>query len=101
MILEVAILSVRFGQGAEFEKAFREAQRIISAARGYVSHQLQRCMEKPDRYVLLVKWRSLEDHTQGFRGSPEYSEWKKRLHHFYDPFPPTVEHYLEVFSADV
>ena len=100
MILEVAILNVRSGQGAEFEKAFHEAQRIISASRGYVSHQLQRCIEKPDQYVLLVKWRSLEDHTQGFRGSPEYSEWKKCLHHFYDPFP-TVEHYVEVFTAVV
>ena len=98
MILELAILNVRTGREAEFERAFGEAQGIISAARGYLSHELQRCMEKPGQYVLLVRWQTLEDHTQGFRGSPGYSEWKKRLHHFYDPFP-TVEHYVEVHSS--
>ncbi|MGH6933009.1 MAG: antibiotic biosynthesis monooxygenase family protein [Dongiaceae bacterium] len=46
----------------------------------------------PDRYVLLVRWRRLEDHTEGFRQSPRYQDWRALLHHFYDPFP-TVEHY--------
>jgi heme-degrading monooxygenase HmoA len=59
---------------------------------GYVSHELQRCLETPDRYMLLVRWQQLEDHTVGFRQSPEYQQWKLLLHHFYDPFP-TVEHY--------
>ena len=95
VILEVAVLNIRPGKSAEFEAAFRDAQGIISSARGYISHELQRCVETRDRYVLLVRWQTLEDHTQGFRGSPEYSEWKKRLHHFYDPFP-TVEHYVQV-----
>ena len=60
--------------------------------KGYISHQLQRCIEKENRYILLVNWETLEDHTVGFRSSDEYQEWKKLLHHFYDPFP-TVEHY--------
>jgi heme-degrading monooxygenase HmoA len=50
-------------------------------------------MERPSTYLLLVRWRTLEDHTQGFRGSPQYQEWKRLLHHFYDPFP-TVEHFV-------
>ena len=98
MILEVAILNVRTGQEAAFEAAFRDAQSIIAAANGYISHELKRCIEKPGQYVLLVTWETLEDHTQGFRGSPAYSEWKKRLHHFYDPFP-VVEHYADVSSS--
>ena len=63
---------------------------------GYVSHQLQRCVEVPNRYVLLVNWETLEAHTVGFHGLPEYQDWKRLLHHFYDPFP-TVEHYESVF----
>ena len=59
---------------------------------GYISHQIQRCLEKENRYILLVHWEKLEDHTLGFRGSEQYKQWKKLLHHFYDPFP-TVEHY--------
>jgi heme-degrading monooxygenase HmoA len=95
MILEVAILNVRPGEGARFEETFAQAQSIIASMPGYLAHELQRCMEAGDRYVLLVQWRSLEDHTEGFRGSPQYQEWKRVLHPFYDPFP-TVEHYERV-----
>lgn len=92
MILEVAILDVRTGQEAQFEAAFKKAAPIIASMHGYVSHQLQRCLEQRSRYILLVNWETLEDHTVGFRGSDAYQAWKKRLHHFYDPFP-RVEHY--------
>jgi len=99
MILELASLNVRSGAGNAFERAFEQAQGILSSMPGYVSHQLQRCLETPNRYVLLVEWQALEDHTVGFRESEQYQEWKRLLHHFYDPFP-TVEHYERVFAAD-
>lgn len=92
MILELAILNVRVGLEREFEAAFRQASSIITSMPGYISHQLQRCIELPSRYALLVNWTSIEAHTIGFRGSPEYQRWKQLLHHFYDPFP-TVQHY--------
>lgn len=95
MILEVAILNVIPGREAEFEDAFRQAQRIISTMTGYRSHDLRRCVEAAHRYILLVHWDKLEDHTTGFRGSSGYQEWKQLLHHFYDPFP-AVEHYTAV-----
>jgi heme-degrading monooxygenase HmoA len=92
MVLEVAHLDVKPGQSAAFESAFSEAQTIIASMPGYRRHELQRCVETPDRYLLLVWWDTLESHTLGFRGSPEYQRWKTLLHHFYDPFP-VVEHY--------
>ena len=98
MILEVAILDVIDGQENEFQAAFDKAAPIISSITGYISHQLQRCMEKQNRFILLVHWESLEAHTIGFRRSDEYREWKRLLHHFYDPFP-TVEHYELVHDA--
>lgn len=94
MILEVAILDVIPGQESDFQRSFAKAQRIISAMPGYISHELKRCIEKPSRFILLVNWESLEDHTVGFRGSPQYQEWKALLHHYYDPFPE-VEHYAD------
>ncbi len=97
MILEVAILNVRAGEEKAFEAAFDKAQEIISIMDGYVSHQLQNCIEKPNRYILFVNWQTLEDHTIGFRTSKEYQEWKTLLHHFYEPFPE-VEHYKCVYS---
>ena len=95
MILEVAVLDVRPGESEAFEAAFRQAQAIIASMPGYRSHQLQRCVENADRYLLLVEWDTLEAHTVGFRRSAEYQRWKALLHHFYDPFP-TVEHYVRV-----
>jgi heme-degrading monooxygenase HmoA len=95
MILEIAILSVRAGEATDFESAFQRAQQIIASMPGYLSHELLQCLEVENRYVLLVRWRALEDHTEGFRKSDEYQEWKRLLHHFYDPFP-TVEHYVAV-----
>ena len=98
MILEVAVLDVKSGQEADFEAAFAQAQTIIAGMNGYISHELQNCLEVDGRYILLVRWETLEDHTVGFRQSPEYQEWKALLHHFYDPFP-TVEHYRPVLSG--
>jgi len=97
MILEIATLDIKPGQEAEFERDFDIASKIISESVGYMEHELQRCIEKPNRYVLLVRWETLSDHTEGFRKSVPYLEWKKLLHHYYDPFP-TVEHYSIIGS---
>ncbi|WP_413166115.1 antibiotic biosynthesis monooxygenase family protein [Capilliphycus salinus ALCB114379] len=95
MILEVAILEIKPGLAEEFEAAFKVASTLIASIPGYISHELQRCLETKNRYILLVRWEQLEDHTIGFRQSPNYQEWRSLLHHFYDPFP-RVEHYESV-----
>ena len=97
MILELAVLNVIPERRADFESSFEIAQEIISAADGYLGHQLQQCLENPNRYILLVRWSKLEDHTIGFRKSSSYLKWKNLLHHYYDPFP-VVEHYSLKFE---
>ena len=97
MILELAILNVRAGEETSFEKDFAAASKYISSIAGYLSHELHRCIETPNRYVLLARWTHLEAHTEGFRGSPQYVEWKRMLHRYYEPFP-TVEHYVSVYN---
>jgi len=92
MVLEHAVLQVVPGKEDAFEEAFSVASNIIARSRGFRSLSLSRCVEEESRYLLLVEWESLEDHVEGFRGSPPYQEWKGLLHHFYDPFP-TVDHY--------
>jgi heme-degrading monooxygenase HmoA len=99
MILEIAPLHIRQGQSLEFEKAFLMAQHIIAATPGHISHELQRCLERRDEYVLLVQWESVEAHEVGFRTSPHYQEWKRLLHHFYEPFP-IVSHYERVTGSE-
>lgn len=97
MILEVAILDVIPGQEPQFHADFQQAQHILSSMPGYLEHELQRCLEKPSRHLLLVRWRTLDDHVVGFRQSAQYQQWKQLLHHYYDPFP-VVEHYESLFS---
>lgn len=99
MILELVTLNIRQGERTEFEMAFSEAQSIIASMPGYVSHQLQRCVEVENQYLLLVNWETLEYHTEGFRRSGQYQQWKDQLHHFYDPFP-LVFHYEAVFGSE-
>lgn len=100
MILEVATLDIVPGREAEFERAFAEARGIIAASAGFLGLELRRCQEVRHRYLLLVRWASLEDHTVGFRQSEPYQRWKALLHHFYDPFP-TVHHYELTDSVTV
>jgi heme-degrading monooxygenase HmoA len=99
MVTELALLDVLPGREDEFEAAFHEAKGIISSMTGFKSLDLQRCLENPSRYFLLVVWERLEDHTEGFRGSPDYEEWRRLLHHFYEPFP-TVEHFQLVTRTE-
>ena len=106
MVLEHAVLQVVPGQEAAFEEAFATAKAVIAGATGFRTLRLCRCVEDVSRYLLLVEWDALEDHTEGFRKSPAYEEWrslpyqewKRLLHHFYDPFP-TVDHYDEPIVA--
>jgi heme-degrading monooxygenase HmoA len=92
MILEHALLQVRPGMEGQFEAAMREALPLIKATPGFLKLEVRPCIEAKGKYLLLVAWANLEAHTQGFRGSERYGEWKQRLHHFYEP-PPLVEHY--------
>jgi heme-degrading monooxygenase HmoA len=96
MVLEHAILPVRPGREVEFEKAFALAKPLISGIPGFVGLSVSRSVESPNQYLLLVEWDSIEAHTEGFRGSPEYDQWRALLHPFYDPFP-IVEHFVRVF----
>lgn len=97
MVLEHAILDIIPGKERLFEAAFAEAKTLISNNPGFVSLRLESCVERPNRYLLLVRWELLQDHTEGFRASPAYNKWTQLLHHFYEPFP-TVEHFESMFE---
>jgi heme-degrading monooxygenase HmoA len=98
VITEHALLNVTAGREAEFLEAMEKATHLIAGSPGFISLRVERCMEHPSRFLLLVQWERLEDHTEGFRGSPAYQDWRAALHHFYDPFP-VVEHFEAVVSA--
>lgn len=95
MILEHAILPVRPGAERDFEAAFARARPLIAEQPGCLAVSVHRSIETPNEYLLLVAWETVEAHTEGFRRSPEYDDWRRLLHGFYDPFP-VVEHFAEL-----
>jgi heme-degrading monooxygenase HmoA len=92
MILELATIDIKKGTNKEFESALEKAQRVISKSKGYLSHQFHQCMEQDNRYVLLIRWESLEDHTKGFRESELFKEWRALIGPYFEN-PPFVQHY--------
>ena len=90
MVLEHVVLPVIPGREAEFLNAFGQARPIIATMPGFIDLSLHRAIERPNEFLLLVRWETLEAHTVGFRQSAEYLEWKALLHRFYDPFPQVV-----------
>jgi heme-degrading monooxygenase HmoA len=98
VITEHALLEVIPGQEEAFLKAMEKAKAHIAGSPEFVSLRVERCLERPSCFLLLVEWETLEAHTEGFRGSAAYQEWRAALHHFYDPFP-VVEHFEAVVTA--
>ena len=99
MILEFAQITIRLGGESQFEAVFPAAIKVLGSSKGYLSHDLRRSVEKPNRYALIVQWQTLEDHTVGFRGSPAFAEWRARIGPFLES-PPVVEHFQAVAGAD-
>jgi len=91
MITEIAQIDVKPGMEAEFESAVKKAGPLFRRAKGCKGMELQRSHEKPQRYRLMVKWDTLENHTIDFRGSTDFQEWRKLVGHCFAA-PPEVEH---------
>jgi heme-degrading monooxygenase HmoA len=79
MILELADFRINPQQTADFEAAMEELKTVIGSSPGYAGHTIQRSLETPGRYVLLVRWDNLESHLTGFRGSAAFETWRNRL----------------------
>ncbi len=89
------MLPIRSGQEAAFEAAFAKARPLISCQPGFLGISLSRSVESPNLYLLLVEWETVAAHTEGFRKSAEFAQWKQLLHHFYEP-APVIEHFVAV-----
>lgn len=93
MILELADIRIQPGKQAEFDEAIqRGIAQTISKAKGYHGHKVQKGVEAPERYLLMVYWATLENHTVDFRESPAFTEWRGIVGPFFAS-APHVEHF--------
>ena len=98
MVLEIAQIDVKPGMETEFEAGVCKAAPLFKRAKGCSGMTLQRSAEKPSRYRLFVNWDTVENHTQDFRGSADFQEWRKLVGHCFAS-PPEVEHVREVVKG--
>ena len=98
MILEIAQIDVKPGMESEFEDGVRNAAPLFKRAKGCGGMLLQRSIEQPARYRLVVQWETVEAHTVDFRGSADFAEWRKLVGHCFAQ-PPQVEHVREVVKG--
>jgi heme-degrading monooxygenase HmoA len=91
MVMEIAQIEIKPGMEAEFEAGVTKAAPIFKRARGCEGMELHRSVERPQRYRLLVKWATVENHTVDFRGSDDFQEWRKLVGHCFAA-APEVEH---------
>jgi heme-degrading monooxygenase HmoA len=98
MITELATIDIKIGTNADFEANLEKAKLVISQSKGFVSIDVKHCIEQPNRYVLLIHWQTLEDHTVGFRESDLFKEWRALIGPFFEN-PPLVQHFNSIVSV--
>lgn len=97
MVLEIAQIVVRPGSGPDFQRAVAEAGAIFARAKGFRGLDLRPSLETPDKFWLLARWDTLENHTVDFRNSPDFEAWRALAAPFFAQ-PPVLEH-IELETA--
>lgn len=98
MILEVAVMKIKPDRISKFEAVFPKAAAIISSVPGYLSHEMQRCVETKGKYHFMIRWESIEAHEVNFRQSPKRQEFRNLLGEFFAE--PTVAEHFEAVTDD-
>jgi heme-degrading monooxygenase HmoA len=100
MIKEIADIRVHQGEQEAFKVAVQHGLvSVLSHAKGFRRFEVQHCLETPERFVLLITWDTLEDHTVGFRTSPAFALWREIVGRYFAS-PPLVEHFELLSSQD-
>ncbi len=100
MILEIADIRIHADQQTAFDEAIqRGLATVISQARGYRGFKVNKGVEHPERYILMIFWETLEDHTVHFRQSPAFADWRAIVGPFFAA-PPQVEHFTLLVKSD-
>ena len=100
MILELADIHIPPGKNAEFDAAIqRGVETVISQAKGFRGYKVNKGMESPERYILMIYWETLEDHNVGFRNGPLFPQWRAIVGPFFAQ-PPQVEHFTLLAKSE-
>jgi heme-degrading monooxygenase HmoA len=91
MVYEIALLPVLKEHIEDFKQAFAMVAPLLCRAKGYGGHMLAQGIETPERFNLIVRWESLEDHTPGFEASEDHRMFMLGLEEYF-AHEPQVYH---------
>ena len=92
VVFEHATVSVDPARAREFESVLVEATGVLARAEGFLGVDVLRCLEQGGRYVLVVRWRALEDHTVTYRNSELASEFRSFIGPYLVTAPEVLHH---------
>ena len=99
MILEIADIRIQSGRQSDFDAAIvKGVQETISKAKGFLGYKVNKGIESPERYILMIYWETLENHTVDFRESAAFLEWRGIVGPFFAA-APVVEHFTLVAGS--
>ena len=99
MILEIADITIPPGKQAEFDAAIQLGiETVASKAKGFRGFEVRKGIESPERYILMIWWETLENHTVDFRQGPLFAQWRGIVGPFFAA-PPVVEHFTLVTKS--
>ena len=99
MILEIADIRILAGKQDEFDAAIQlGVETVASKAKGFRGYKVNRGVESPERYILMIYWDTLENHTVDFRQGPLFAQWRAIVGPFFAT-PPVVEHFALVAKS--
>ena len=79
-------------QQQSFEQAYTTAAESLAAAPQCIDYELSQCHEEPDRYILRIRWTSLEDHLEGFRKGEHFPAFFAAVRPFFQSIEE-MQHY--------
>jgi quinol monooxygenase YgiN len=91
MINEIAILTIDPATAVAFEQAVAKAVPLFRAAPGCLGMALERGIEEPGKYRLLVQWESVSHHIELFRNSEAFGQWRGLVGPFFTG-PAAMDH---------
>lgn len=104
MTAMVAVEVTRFEVRAGGDRAFRDglvgALPTLARQRGYIEHEFGVSVEQPSQFWLIVRWETLEDHTEGFRSLADFKEFVGAFREFLNK-PAEVSHFISSAHAAV
>ena len=99
MILELADFRIAADTAAEFDAAIQRAvATVASKSPGFRGYSVNKCIETPGRYVLMIYWDTVENHMVDFREGPLFAQWRAIVGPFFTA-PPVVEHFSIVATS--